>query len=362
VEERQESTMHLANQITRRQWLQAAAGATWVASTGAVAQAAAVTRILVGFPAGGGSDAIARRLAQHLQEIAGTPFIVENRPGAGGRVAALALKQAAPDGTTLMLSNDHAVCILPLTLKEPGYDPDRDFAPVGGIATFVNALALPVTPGAAGTSVAPDSPGSPAGAKPASARGSGSPIDLDSFVRAVRDGTLRGAVGVPAPASIPAFAVQSVGRAKGVTLDVLPYRGSAPMLADLLAGQIPAGVGSVPEFLHLHREGRVRVVAVMGAQRDPRLPEVPTFAELGVKGFERPAFYGLYAPAGTPAATMTRLSRDLTTALARPALAERLQADGHNVSPLTPAALAAHQKDYTDAWRPIIESSGFQRS
>lgn len=351
--------MVLCPRTTRRGWLRAAAATTLTMTAGLRAQPAGVTRILVGFPAGGGSDAIARRLAQHLQEIAGTPFIVENRPGAGGRVAALALKQAAPDGMTLMLSNDHAVCILPLTLKEPGYDPDRDFAPVGGIATFVNALALPMTPASSGASRASGAAGASGGAESASASGSARPIDLDSFVRAVRDGTLRGAVGVPAPASIPAFAVQSVGRAKGVTLDVLPYRGSAPMLADLLAGQIPAGVGSVPEFLHLHREGRVRVVAVMGARRDPRLPEVPTFAELGVKGFERPAFYGLYAPAGTPSATMARLRRDLTTALARPALAERLQADGHNVSPLTPAALAAHQKDYTDAWRPIIESSGF---
>jgi tripartite-type tricarboxylate transporter receptor subunit TctC len=250
----------------------------------------------------------------------------------------------------MMLSNDHAVSILPLTLKEPGYDPDRDFAPVGGIATFVNALALPVTSGASRASGIAD------------VRGAGSPIDLDSFVRAVQAGTLRGAVGVPAPASIPAFAVQSIGRAKGVALDVLPYRGSVPLLADLLAGQIPAGVGSVPEFLHLHREGRVRVIAVMGAQRDQRLPEVPTFAELGVKGFERQAFYGLYAPAATPGAVMTRLSRDLATALARSALAERLQADGHNVAPLAPKALAAHQKDYTAAWRPIIEASGFQRS
>jgi tripartite-type tricarboxylate transporter receptor subunit TctC len=321
-----------SGQPSRRGWLQVAAAAAWAVTAGAKAQAVPVTRILVGFPAGGGSDAIARRLAEHLQDATGAPFIVENRSGAGGRVAALALKQAAADGHTLMLSNDHAVCILPLTLREPGYDPERDFAPVGGIATFVNALALPAAGGAA---------------------------DLDTWVQSVREGTVRGVVGLPAPASIPAFAVQSVAKAKGLTLTEMPYRGSAPMLADLLAGQIPAAIGSVPEWLHLHRERRVRVVAVMGAQRDRRLPEVPTFAELGVSGFERPAFYGLYAPAATPPRTLSRLSQALSAVLARPALAQRLENDGHDVTPMTPAALTAHQQAYTATWRRIIQASGF---
>lgn len=291
------------------------------------------TRILVGFPAGGGSDAIARILAERLQGVLGSNVVVENKAGAGGQLAAQALKAATPDGHTLFLSHDHSVSILPLTMKNPGFDPAKDFAPVAGFATFVNAVAL-------------------SGGTPAS--------DFKGWVDSVKAAGGKSTVGIPAPASTPQFAVQVIAKQFGLDLVAAPYRGSAPMMADMLGNNIPAGVGSVPDFIENHKAGKLRVVAVMGTQRQAALPDVPTFTEVGIKGFEEVPYYGIFAPAGTPKAEMEKLGAALQTVVAMPDVRQRLTAMGLTVGYMSGAELGKREAAYREVWARIIKDSGYQ--
>jgi len=299
----------------------------------ALAQSRSV-RILVGFPAGGGTDAIARLLAEHLKGELGANVIVENKPGAGGQLAAQSLKAAAPDGNTVFISHDHTISILPLVSKTPGFDPGKDFVPAGGFASFVNAFAA--------------SPGTPV-------------KTLDDYVSWVRtQGQGKGAVGIPAPASTPEFLVKLLGERFKLDLVPVPYRGSAPMMSDMLGNQIAAGVGSVPEFVESHRAGRLRVLAVLGPRRQAALPDVPTFGELGLAGFEDVPYYGFWAPAGTPRAAVDAFSQALARVMGRADVRERMVGLGMTVEVMNPEQLAAREQAYTRNWAEIIRKSGFQ--
>jgi tripartite-type tricarboxylate transporter receptor subunit TctC len=291
------------------------------------------TKIMVGFPPGGGTDAIARILADKLKDQLGTPVVVENKAGAGGQIAAQALKSAPADGTTLFLSHDHTVSILPLVVKNPGFEPARDFVAVGGFATFVNALAL--------------SGGTPA-------------KSVAEYVGWVStQGAGKGTVGVPAPASVPEFLVKMIGQKYKLDLQSAPYRGSAPMMGDMLGNQIAAGTGSIPDFIENHKAGKIRVVAVMGTARQSILPDVPTFAELGLTGFEDLPYYGLFAPAGTPTSTIDRISAALAKVVALPEVHDRLTAMGLTVGYMTAQQLSSREQAYSRTWSRIIKDSGF---
>jgi tripartite-type tricarboxylate transporter receptor subunit TctC len=299
----------------------------------AAAQGATVTKLMVGFPAGGGTDAIARILAERLQQELGAPVVVENKPGAGGQIAAQTLKAAAPDGHTLFLSHDHSITILPMVTKNPGYESAKDFVPVAGFATFVNAFAL--------------SSGTPA-------------TTFKDYVAAVKQAGGKGSVGIPAPNSVPQFLVQEIAKKNGLDLVSVPYRGSAPMMTDMLGNQIPAGVASVPDFIENHKAGKLRVVAVMGAQRQAAMPDVPTLAELGLAGFEDLPYYGAFAPAGTPKATLEKLGAAIQKAIAQPEVRDRLTAMGLSVGYMSSEQLAAREQAYSKVWARIIKDSGFQ--
>ncbi|MDG5977025.1 hypothetical protein H010_17316 [Hydrogenophaga taeniospiralis CCUG 15921] len=298
-----------------------------------LAQAQSPTRILVGFPAGGGSDAVARILAERLQVELAANVVVENRAGAGGQLAAQALKAAPADGHTVFLSHDHSVSILPLTMKNPGFDPEKDFVPVAGFATFVNAVAL--------------SGGTPA-------------RDFKAWIDSVKGSGGKATMGIPAPASTPQFAVQVIGKQFGLDLVAAPYRGSAPMMGDMLGNIIPAGVGSVPDFIENHKAGKLRVVAVMGTQRQAALPDVPTFTELGIKGFEEVPYYGLFAPAGTPKAALDKLGAALQKVIAMPDVKDKLTAMGLTVGFMSGAELGKREVAYREVWAKIIKDSGYQ--
>ena len=314
--------------ITRR----AAVAASLVFGFG-LAQAQTTTRILVGFPPGGGTDAIARILGERLKEELGHAVIVDNKPGAGGQIAAQTLKASAADGNTLFLSHDHSITILPMVMKAPGYEPAKDFVPVAGFATFVNAFAV-----SGGTSA----------------------TGFKAYVDGVKAVGGKGTVGIPAPASVPQFLVQVIAKQNGLDLVAAPYRGSAPMMADMLGNQIPAGVASIPDFIENHKAGKLRVVAVMGTQRQAAMPEVPTFAELGLKGFEDVPYYGLFAPAGTPKATLDRIAQAVQKAIAQPDVRDKLTAMGLSVGFMTGEQLGAREQAYGKVWAKIIQDSGFQ--
>jgi tripartite-type tricarboxylate transporter receptor subunit TctC len=166
-------------------------------------------------------------------------------------------------------------------------------------------------------------------------------------------------VGVPAPASIPEFLVTIIGKKNGFDLQPLPYRGSAPMMADMLGNQIAAGVASVPDFIENHKSGKIRVVAVLGKQRQAALPDVPTFAELGLAGFEDVPYYGIFAPTGTPLATIEKLQAAVSKAIAMPDVKEKLTAMGLTVEFMPHQELGKRERAYTQVWTKIIKDSGF---
>jgi len=324
--------------FSRRGWLSRFSRTALVlgaslAFSAAQADSGKTVKLLVGFPPGGGTDAIARILAERLKDELGTAVVVDNRPGAGGQIAAQALKAAPADGTTYFLSHDHTITILPLVMKNPGYDPARDFVPVAGFATFVNAFAV--------------SGGTPA-------------KSFKEYVSWVQSQGSKGAVGIPAPASTPEFLVKLVGEKFKLDLVAAPYRGSAPMMADMLGNQIGAGVASVPDFIENHKAGKVRVVAVLGDKRQAAMPEVPTFTELGLTGFGDLPYYGIFAPAGTPKAALDHFAAALAKVIAQPDVHERLTAMGLTVGFMSAPQLASREHAYSQAWARIIKTSGFQ--
>lgn len=254
-------------------------------STSALAQSRPIT-ILVGSPPGGATDLVARHLADGLQHELNAPVIVQNRPGAGGQIAAQTLKASASDGLTLFLSNSHTLSMIPLTALKPGFNAERDFLPIGLVASQPDVFVLNST-------IAKFAP------------------SLKDFVAWTKKTSGAGNVGVPAPASAPAFAVSLIAHGLGGDLSAVTYRGDAAMLQDLLGGQIPAAIGSVGGMLASAAAGRIRIVAVNGTQRLSNLPNVPTYKELGIFGYEEVMFTALFAPAGTPSAVLAQYSASL---------------------------------------------------
>ncbi len=290
-------------------------------------------KLMVGFPAGGSTDVIARLLADKLKDALGQPVIVENKAGAGGQLAAQALKAAAPDGNTLFLSHDHTISILPLVTKNAGYESAKDFVPVAGFATFPNVWAL--------------SPNTPAKSHA-------------EYVEWMKQGEKNRSVGIPAPGSVPEFLVGVVGAKAGLKLSPVPYRGSGPMVADMLGSQIPAGIATITDFIEHHKAGKMRIIATYGSARQAALPDVPTYAELGIAGLEDLPYFGIFAPAGTPKAAQDKVSEAIKRVLTDANVRERLTTLGLTVQHMTGEQLGMRERAYATTWAKIIKDSGFQ--
>jgi len=289
-------------------------------------------RVLVGFPPGGSTDVVARIMTDRLRESLGRPVIVENKPGNGGQLAAQQLKAAAPDGTTLMLTIDHTHVTIPLTFKEPGYDPLKDFTPVVGVAQYYNAMAA----------------SSKAGIK-----------DLKELAAFLKANPAQANFGIPAAGSIPQFAGLIVARSLKVDMTPIPYKGGAPLVQDLIAGQIPLGFGSLTELIEHHRAGRLRVLAVSGTQRAKAAPEIPTFQELGLKGIDKNPWLAFFGPAGLPPAFVERFNAAVRGAMNAPEVRERFVSLGVEAAPTTPAELRQWVQDALAHWGPVIRDSGY---
>ena len=289
-------------------------------------------RVLVGFPPGGSTDVVARIITDRLRESLGRPVIVENKPGNGGQVAAQNLKAAAPDGTTVMMTIDHTHVIIPLTFKEPGYDPLKDFTPLTGVAQYFNAMAA------------------------SSKIGVSNMKELAAWMKA-NPGQAN--FGVPAAGSVPQFAGLIVGKALGVTMVPIPYKGGAPLVQDLIGAQIPIGFGSLTELIEHHRAGRLRVLAVSGTQRARSAPEIPTFQELGLKGIDKNPWLAFFGPAGMQPAFVSGFNAAVHAALNSPEARERFGALGLEAAPTTPAELRLWVQDALAHWGPVIRESGY---
>jgi tripartite-type tricarboxylate transporter receptor subunit TctC len=271
-------------------------------------------RIIVGFAAGGSSDIAARLLADKLKDSLGVPVIVENRAGAGGRIAAEAPTNATPDGTTFLLAPVVVPVLAPLVYKQLSYDPAKDFAPVAQVATYQFALAV--------------GPNHPARTVP-------------EFVAGLKANPTQANFGSPAQGSLPHFFGLMIGKGTGIEMVNIPYKGGAPLAADLMGGQIPAGVDSLSDMMELHRGGKIRIIATSGAARSPLLPMVATFKEQGFAAIESTGWIGVYAPAQTPAALIAQMSAAIKSALKRPELRERFVNLGYEPTGTTPEQLAA---------------------
>lgn len=296
------------------------------------AQAQEPMRIVIPVPVGAGADNMARVLAQGLAAELNTPVIVDARPGAGGAIAARFVKSAPADGRTLLLVNSHMMVTLPLTLKEPGFDPVKDFQLLGQFANTALALAVPA----------------------------GTFATLKDWLDAARTQPAVANLGVPAPGSSVDFMGFKLGKDAGVKLVSVPYRGGAPMVTDLLARQIPAGGTIAPDLLPHHKAGKLRVLAVGGTERYRDLPDVPTFKEAGFQGMEQMTMWGgLAVAAGTPAPVLERLRAAMRTVMAQPRTAEQLLATGNYVDYADHEALARRQAADLKLWGQLIKDSGF---
>ena len=289
-------------------------------------------RVLVGFPPGGEADVVARFITERMRRSLGAPVIVENKPGAGGLIAAEALKNAAPDGKTVMMSPIGVTVFAPLTYKNLRYAPAKDFAPVSLVAEFQMALVV--------------------GAKtPANT--------LREYLHWVRENPAKATYGVPFPGGPTHFFGVMLSRATATELIAVPYKGSAPLINDLVGDQIPAGIVAVSQAAKYHEAGKVRIVATSGAKRSPVSSDVPTFTELGFPEIEGTAWQGVHTAAGTPEATIERLSSAIASAINAPEVRERLLAVGFEPIGSTPKEFARRLAQDSAKWGPIIKASGF---
>jgi tripartite-type tricarboxylate transporter receptor subunit TctC len=289
-------------------------------------------KLIVGYPAGGSADVQARTLSDKLAAELGTTVVVDNRTGAGGQIAADYVRNAAPDGLTVLLANMHMMVMLPLTSKSVRYDPVKDFKAVGRISSFYEGIAVPA-------------------ALPAR--------DVKQWLEIARTDPQKASYGVPAPGSVAQFIGYRLGTEAGAKLVAAPYRGAAPLVQDLLGDQIAAGITPIADLVAYQQSGKLKVLAVNGAKRSALLPDVPTLKELGQPHFDNLEWTGLFVPAATPQPVVDQLNRALGKALAGQDVQERFGKLGFEAHPSTPQALMRLIEDDLKAWGPVVKASGF---
>lgn len=307
------------------------AGIPWI---GARAQGndLAPTRILLGFEGGSGRP-VAQQLAERARVALGRPVIVEERPGASGRIAALALKNATPDGSTVALFPIVVPVLAPLIFRDVRYDTLKDFTPVAQIAAYTFAFAVPY-----------DHPAS----------------SVPEFAAWLQAHPSSAFYGTPAAGSLPHFLGIMISRATGVEMAHVAYKGPGPMALDVAAGTVPCGISVVSDLIEMHRAKRLRIIAVSGTSRVAPLPDVPTFIEQGYPTVQARGWVGVFAPARTPKPMIDRWSAALVAAARSPELAKVLTDFGLEPTGTTSEAFAAIVASDTARWAPIISASGFR--
>ena len=295
----------------------------------------ATSRILLGFGAGGSIDALARLLAERIGVLLGPKHavIVENRAGANGQIAAQELLRAPANGGTYLLAPLITPVLSQLVFSKPGYDPKTDFAPVGLAARFQFAIAVPAS-------------------HPAK--------NAKELIAWFKAHPAQANFGSPAAGSLPHFFGLLLGDAAGVEIVHVPYKGGPALLTDLGGGQLSAAVSTVSELLPLHKDGKIRIIATFGSQRDRDVPDVPTLAELGYPKAQGSGWFSLWARRGTPPAALAEFHKALNTALAEPAVRSKLAELALQADPRTPEYLEQLRVAEIEKWRPVIAASGFK--
>jgi tripartite-type tricarboxylate transporter receptor subunit TctC len=323
--------------VTRRDALTASA-VTLLASVGARALAQPVpfetVKLITGFPPGGTSDTICRRVASKLAPGYGKSVVVENRAGAGGQIAIQSFKTAAPDGTSILQTPMSMLGIYPLIYKKLQYDPVNDVMPVSLGAVFDFGFAV-------GPAV------------PASVR------NIPEFLDWCKANPTQANFGSPGAGAVPHFIGVLIGRSAGVDLKHVPYRGTQPAILEMIGGQIQAVSGPVGEFIQHVAAGKCRLLATTGAQRSKFAPTVTTLVEQGLKDMAFSEWFGFYLPAKAPAEVVQRANAALRAALAERDVIEGLELMGLESKSSTPAELAAMLKADSERWAPVVKAIGF---
>ncbi len=318
---------------TRRLLIAAALTALGTTALPALAQPLAGTlRLVVPYAPGGSSDRAARIVADKLGPQLGVAVIVENKPGAGGRLAAQSLRSASADQNVLLLANPAIMVVAPLVYKDAGYDPEKDFQPVSHVSQYEFGVAV----------------------------GAAVPVrELNHLFAWLRANPDKANFGVPATGSLPHFFALMVSEQAKVKGQVVGYRGSAPLLNDLLGGQIPVAFDTLDTLLPQQQGGKLRILASSGSRRSPFSPDIPTFNESGLK-LAADGWNAFFAAASMPPARVTQLATAIAAVMKDPETQRRFAE-----SKLDPVSSSAEQtramlKTYRAQWAPVVQKSGFQ--
>jgi tripartite-type tricarboxylate transporter receptor subunit TctC len=319
--------------VDRRRFVVGCAGLSLSTLAGdAFAESGPLTRIIFPFAAGGGGDTLCRILAQQIGQLLNRTVIVENRTGADGLIGIKSVKNASPDGTTIVVTTGSTMYLLPMVETEPSFDTKKDFVPVSLLARFEFGVV-------AGPAV---------DAK-----------DFKQFVTWLKANPGKATYGVPSNGTIPHFTGSRLEEVLGISMTRVAYRGSAPIINDLVGGHLPFGITTVADAIPQHRAGGIKILAVSSAARSPFLPDVPTLKENGID-LTADGWYGMRLRAGSSPAFADQLSAAATTALAKPEAREKLLAIGLIPVGSTQEGLNQEIAVNTAFWQPIVKATGYK--
>jgi tripartite-type tricarboxylate transporter receptor subunit TctC len=292
-----------------------------------------IIRWVVPYPAGGGTDVIARTLAEAMRQTLGQQIVVDNRPGASTNIGAELVARAKPDGYTVLSADNALLAFNEHLFTKLPFNPEKDFSYIGAIGKFPLVLVV--------------SPGFPA-------------KDFKSFLAYVKANPGQVNYASPGNGSPHHLAMELFKARTGTFITHIPYRGAAPAMADVMGGQVPCMFLDLASGLSIMQSGKVRPLAIGTAVRSKLLPEVPTLAEVGVPNTEVFAFQGLLGPAGQPGPVVTRLNGDLNRAFGDPSVQKRFNDFGMEAMPGTPQQFAALARAESLRWGPIIQAAGIK--
>jgi len=319
--------------MDRREFMAASIGWSLVAGAGdACAQSGPLTKIIFPFAAGGSGDMLCRQLAQYLPPLIDRSFIVEDRTGGDGLIGIRAVKGAAPDSATVLVTTGPTMYLLPMVENQPSFDSAKDFVPVSQLARFEFVVAVSPSIGV---------------------------TDFKQLVAWIKANPSKASYGVPSSGTIPHFTGWQVEKVLGLSMTRVPYRGSAPIITDLLGGHLPICVTTLSDTITQHRAGGIRIVAVSGPARSPFLPDVPNLKEEGVD-LVADGWYGMWLPAGSSPDFAKKLSAAAAEVLAKPEVKEKLNAVSLIPVGSTPEDLTKTLAADTAFWQPIVKATGYK--
>jgi tripartite-type tricarboxylate transporter receptor subunit TctC len=291
-----------------------------------------VLRIIVGYPPGGATDRVARIVADKLQASLGSTVIVDNKVGAGGRVAAQFVKNAPANQPVLMLANPAVMVVAPLVVSNLGYDAEQDFVPVSEVNRYVFGVAV----------------------------SSAVPVkEMQHLLAWLKANPAKANIGVPATGSLPHFFALMLGQQAGVEAEAVGYKGSAPLLTDLMGGQVPVAVDTLDTLVQQHQAGKLRLLAVSGDARNAAVPDVPTLKEAGVN-LSAAGWNTFFAPKSMPAAQVQRYAAAIHKLMQDPDVHKQFATNYLDPVASTAEQTAKALQAYKKQWGPVIQASGYK--